>query len=248
MKKSDEVRHVLWYVLFLLSLISFTFVKIYLDNLIKVGEYLFLVAHQHTLATFTLKLDDSESYYKYFLLGRIYFVEGDSKNSIINYNKAILQNPKIKESYYGRGLAYGFSHQLYWDEAERDFKKYIELEQEEFDASGVRAYGAWAGYNDLAWMFFLQGNFQQAEETARAGLNISTNNPWLSNMLGSILVEQGKCAEGRKYLEQARLEAEELSVEEFGEAYSGDKKSFYEKGLNDMKKTIVYNQRLCGNG
>lgn len=212
------------------------------------GENLFLKFHNNNLAIIVLKIlhkDNNTDFKTFFLLGRIYFVEGELQESINNYIKAIELEPKYKESYYGRGLSYGFSGNKYLIQAQNDFEKYIELEEEEFRKSGRRAYGAWAGYNDLAWIHFLKGDFAAQEKTAREGLEISAYNPWLQNILGVALLAQKKCVEAKPHLESAKKLLDNTSVEKFGEAYSGDDQTFWKLGLEKMKKVIGENLEIC---
>ncbi len=64
-------------------------------------------------------------------------------------------------------------------------------------------------------------------------------------MLGAVLLEQGECKEAKEHLSNAKQHSESITAEEFGEAYSGDNKVFYQAGLNGMRKTIQDNLELC---
>ncbi len=240
------------YLIFLTILIGFTFFKFQVEILTKVGEKLFLSFHQNAAAIWVLEsalgrpqaaLQDRAKIH--FLLGRLYFVENQLFESINNFNQAIKLNPNVKEYYYGRGLSYGFSTPLFYPDAENDFRKYIEIENDEYFKNKVRAYGAWAGYNDLAWIFFLQGKYREMENISRVGLNISHNNPWLNNMLGTSLLAQKKCSEAMQFLETADVELQKITTKNFGEAYSGDSPDFWEVGKKQMESTIKENIELC---
>lgn len=218
----------------------------------EVGKEMFLGYHKNDPAIFFLNLSEKinrtenvPDYEIYFLLGRVLFVENRLKESIKNYSYAIEINPEHKESYYGRGLSYGFSSPIYLKDAENDFQKYIDLDNEEFKKSGHHAYGAWAGYNDLAWIYFLQGEFEKSVSTSKLGLEIAHDSPWLLNMLASSLISQNRCGEALPYLEKALTKSNQISVEEFGEAYSGDNRSLWSGGLANMQKTILENIELC---
>jgi tetratricopeptide (TPR) repeat protein len=238
------------YLIFLGSLISLSilysfFTSPHLRNFL--GEKVFLELHFPVLAAKILELgqNNNSDYRTFFLLGRIYFVEGRLLPSTNNYTKSLELNPDHKESYYGRGLSYGFRGDNYLIQAQNDFEKYIELEQKEFNESGRRAYGAWAGYNDLAWIHFLKGDFIRQEETARQGLELTSGNAWLQNMLGVALLAQKKCSEAKKHLDLAKILLANKTAEEFGEAYSGDDSRLWEQGKEAMKKTIEENSLLC---
>lgn len=232
---------------FLIVLTAYAFFH-FQNNLYNfLGEKLFLEFHQNQLAIKILEIPHRDDYYNHFLLGRIYFVENKLDKSIENYTKSIGLKPAFKESYYGRGLSYGFFGNIFLDEAENDFKKYTHIAEEEFLKTGRYGYGVWAGYNDLAWIHFLQGDFEKAEAVAKQGLKISSENPWLLNMLSVSLIEQGKCVEAYPIIQKAKNLADKMLTEEFGEAYTGDNKNWWSKGLEQMKKTINENLLICAN-
>jgi tetratricopeptide (TPR) repeat protein len=226
-------------------LIYFSFNTEFKNN---ISEKVFLEYNQNKLALrilYFLETNNNTNFYTYFLKGRIHFVEGEYYESIENYTKAIELNNSYKESYYGRGLNYGFVGGQFLPLAEEDFKKYIELDNILFEKTGYHAYGAWAGYNDLAWIYFLMNDFKKQEEVARKGISFSSSNPWLLNTLGVALLAQEKCTEAAPYLENAKKFINETSVKEFGEAYSGDKREFWSYGLESMKGVIVDNLETC---
>jgi tetratricopeptide (TPR) repeat protein len=238
-----------------LTVLILFFLYIYFNQAInfKIGEILFLNFNQNKIAIYFLEnfsLQDNNSnknfgFTNLYLLGRIYFVEGNLEKSADYYTKNILINPGHKESYYGRGLSYGFMGKYFINNAKADFSKYIELEQEEFSRTGRHAYGAWAGYNDLAWIYFLEGDFKKSEEVARDAIEFSLNNPWLLNTLGASLASQNKCDEAPMYLKMAEESINQVTIEEFGQAYSGDSKSIWPLGKEQLKNSILENQKIC---
>lgn len=229
--------------LFLLAIILSMFFYIFftLTNFVNnFSEKLFINYHYRNIPIFLLEnlKKENKDYYTYFLLGRIYFVKGHLEKSINAYTKSIDLKNDFAKSYYGRGLSYGFYDDKYLRHSESDFKKYLELEDR-------NAYGLWAGYNDLAWVYFLTGEFHQSENTARQGLEISKNNPWLLNMLATAQIEQNNCKDAVANLLQAQNFAEKLTPTQFGEAYSGDNKIWWASGLEQMQETIEHNLQIC---
>jgi len=213
------------------------------------GETLFLKFNNTELATICLQLvpDTQKNFYTFFLLGRIYFVQNELDNSVVAYNQSIILNPKFAQTFYGRGLSYGFMGENFLFSAQKDFEKYIKLDEEEFQESRRRAYGAWAGYNDLAWTLFMQGKFQEAESVALQALEFSPENPWLLNTLSVALIEQGKCRQAYPIIQKAENLLVNLEPEKFGEAYSGDHRKWWFTGLEQMKQTVHDNLLLCAN-
>lgn len=210
----------------------------------QIGKYLFLHLHLNRPAILVLE-NSKKDWQTHFLLGRIYFVEGKLMDSVNAYIESIELNPNHKESYYGRGLSYGFMGHKFLTQAENDFEKYIELDEEDFKRTGLHAYGAWAGYNDLAWIHFLKGDFEQQELITRAGLEISSQNPWLLNSLGVALLAQNKCGQAKEYFNSSEKLLNDINVKQFGEAYSGDSQHFWETGLENMRGVIGENLQKC---
>ena len=247
MTKISTTQKIYGYFLFVLILCFLTFFRFQTEILNFAGEKMFLQFHKNDYAIKILEYlpEKKRDFQTYFLLGRLYFVTNNLPDSIQNYSKSIAINPDFKENYYGRGLAFGFASPVFYSDAEDNFKKYIEIDNQNFIETGKHAYGAWAGYNDLAWIYFMEGNFDDSINTAEAGLKIGYNSPWLLNMLGTSLLAQQKCGEAKKYLDQAKKEMEKISVGQFGEAYSGDSPDFWIQGKEQMQKTINENLQLC---
>jgi tetratricopeptide (TPR) repeat protein len=226
------------------------FVKYQIEILNYIGKKVFLNYHNNKLSQNVFELASSlhgqpkAKAETYFHLGRVLFVEGELAKSILNYNKAIELNPTIKEYYYGRGLSYGFFSESFFDQAESDFKKYINMDNAEYKTIGSHAYGAWAGYNDLAWIYFLKGDFHKSEQIARQGLEVAQSS-WLYNMLGISLINQKECKQGLIYLNMAGQSLTNISTKEFGEAYSGDSPNYWEKSQQEMLNVIKENIKVC---
>ena len=68
----------------------------------------------------------------FFEIGNYLSISGDFKNAIISYDSAIVSNPKYKEAYYFRGMAYQELEEF--DSAINDFNKSIELDSDYLDA------------------------------------------------------------------------------------------------------------------
>lgn len=228
-------------IVILLILIS---TAVYSTNILeKIGKYFFLEIHNVPLARFSLEQSayiNNKNPETYFLLGRIYFVQGDLKKSVEAYSQAKNIYPDNEQIYYGLGLTYGYMNDL--NSAAKNFQKYLDIIEDKKLTGEYKQYpsGHWAGYNDLAWIYFLQGDYKKAEEVTKVALN-KYNNPWLLNMMGSILLNQGRNREAKVYFERAKEYAKNLTWEDFGEAYSGDNKDWQEKGFSNMKQIIDEN-------
>ena len=114
----------------------------------------------------------------HYQLARIYFINSNFSSALAEINTEISLFPDFKRSYYVRGLIYGYTNKL--DKAVDDFKIFLEWKSE-----------SWAGHNDLAWVYFMKGDYKNSAATARDGLRYNPGNVWLNNSLGVALLNDG---------------------------------------------------------
>ena len=177
---------------------------------------------------------DTEETFARYQLSRIYFVNGKLQDALREADAAVALAPDFGRAYYMRGLINGFSNKL--DEAEADFKKILEL--------GELEQGVWAVYNDLSWIQFQKGNYANVEETARQGLELYPQNPWLLNSLGLALFNMDKKKEAKAIFKEAFQKAQELTVEDVRRAYPGNNPSETEKKRQAIIDQIRFNLTL----
>jgi len=178
-----------------------------------------------------LDLGYPEPAYLYFGLSRAYFFEGRYNKAIEAINETLRLDPSIKNVYYMRGLIYGYKNSL--PEAERDFAKFIELKPE-----------SWAGANDLAWIYFRQGRFEDVQKVAEEALSYNSENPWLHNSLGVALLNLGKKEEARAAFEKALAAFRDMTSEEWGMAYPGNDARYHAQGLASTIRSVEKNLSL----
>lgn len=167
----------------------------------------------------------------HYQLARIYFVRGDFYPAEIEIHKELELYPDFGRSYYVRGLIYGYSGRL--PEAEADFEAFLEWKPE-----------SWAGNNDLAWIYFQEGKYAEARDTARAGLKIAPDNPWLLNSLGVALLNLRDEKGAKEAFIKALAVIGSMSEKDWGNAYPGNNPSIYGDGLDAMKASIERNLAL----
>lgn len=207
------------------------------------GKNLFLVSHNNQAALTNLEraveLDPTNAQ-AWFLLGRVNFVLSNLNKSVIDFQKVIELDPKDEQAHYGLGLAYGYQNDLAL--AAKGFQDYLKIIEDKKSSGEYQNYppGHWAGYNDLAWIYFLQGNFKEAETVTTEALS-KYNNPWLLNMMGAVLLNQDMKEEAQVYFQRAKEYSQNITAEDFGEAYTGDNKEWHEKGFANMKQIIEQN-------
>jgi len=170
-------------------------------------------------------------------LANVLFIQGKPKEALVHIDKEIAKNPDFGRAYYLRGLIYGFTKNL--DEAERDFKTILELQESSNKAQNLGE-GGWAVYNDLAWIQFQKGNYADVEKTAREGLTQYPDNPWLLNDLGLALLNLGKKGEAKAVFEKALVQAEKFTTQDVIKAYPGNDPA----QASDRRLSIITNIRF----
>ncbi len=191
-------------------------------------------------------LNKSEKYYKkalaidsslkrlHYQMARLYFIKNEFSLARNEINKEIELYPDFKRSYYVRGLINGYDNKL--GDAESDFIEFLEWKKD-----------SWAGYNDLAWVYFRMGDYKKVLATADSGLKYYPDSVWLLNSKGVALINLGQKNEARNVLIKALSIAESMNVDEWGVAYPGNDPEIYGDGLSAMKESIKGNLGLIDN-
>jgi Tfp pilus assembly protein PilF len=164
-----------------------------------------------------LRYENSTNEPIYYQIGRVHFIRGDLDAALKAFNEQIAQNPSYMKSYYMRGLTYGYQNNF--TSAADDFKTFLISKPE-----------SWAAHNDLVWILFRAGEYDSAEQYARKGLVFAPGNPWLSNALGGILINQKRFAEAIAPLTTARDGFTAMTAEDWGNAYPGNDPRVYGEG------------------
>lgn len=172
-----------------------------------------------------------------YQLGRVYFIKGDFSAAWFYIDKEIKYYPDFAKSYYMRGLIFGYVNHL--EAAEKDFLEFLKKKP-----------NSWAGYNDLAWVYFKQGDFASMEYSARQGLEYSKMNPWLLNALGLAVFNQSRAEEAKSYFASSILRFEQIGKSGWGKAYPGNNPNDYHNGfettLDVVRKNLINASK--GNG
>lgn len=190
-------------------------------------------------------LSKSEEYYKkallindslkslHYQMARVYFIKNELSSARYEIDKELELHPDFKRSYYVRGLINGYDDKL--KEAENDFVEFLKWNKE-----------SWAGYNDLAWIYFRMGDYKKVLATADNGLKYYPDSVWLLNSKGVALLNLGQKKEAKTVLIKALYIAENMDVGEWGIAYPGNNPEIYGEGLKAMRESIKRNIELIG--
>lgn len=176
----------------------------------------------------------------WYQLSRIDFIEGEFDASLEKLQRQQeLFGEQIPNIYYMRGLVYGYKAKETndpndWHEGEIAFERFIEL----------TPLAPWPRV-DLAWLYFLQGKYEQMKPVLEEGLTFRPTNPWLLNMYGlALLNTQDKEGAYVQFL-KAWNEAEKLTEEDWGKAYPGNNPEAWGQGLADFRLVISKNIELA---
>ena len=172
-----------------------------------------------------LRQDFLEAHYQ---LGRVYFVQGRFYSALIETETVLRINPEFKKAYYMHGLISGYTNN--YDQAIWGFSEFIKR-----DAFN------WAGYNDLAWIYFRKGDYEKTRDIAKEGLKQAETNPWLHNIYGTALLNLGETQAAKEAFLVAIDETEKLTPQQWGGSYPGNDPRVYEQGLSEMKAAIQHN-------
>lgn len=162
-------------------------------------------------------------------LARIDFLRGDFDAALEKINKQIaLHDDTLMSSHYIRGLIHGYRKEF--AEAEADFKTFLAWDPEN-----------WAALNDLAWVYFAQGKFLEAQNMAERGLGVDPVNPWLLMMRGMSRFNLGDVAGAANDLVRAQREAASLTTRGWTRAYPGNDPRVAANGVLSMRAAITAN-------
>lgn len=163
-----------------------------------------------------------------FQLGRIAFIQGDFNKALDLLNLQLETYPDKQRAHYIKGLVYMYTQE--YPKAQESFKKFVEAHPDE-----------WAGYNDLAWAYFKEGEYEKMKEIALLGLERAPHNLWLNNMAGVALWNLGELGRAEGYLARAETLVSSMTPQEWGGAYPGNDPATYATSLALMRTNVAEN-------
>lgn len=163
---------------------------------------------------------------------RIAFLRGDFSLALYRINRQIeIHGDSFMASYYIRGLIYGYAKNYVM--AEKDFLKFLEWSPNN-----------WAANNDLAWIYFVQGKFKEAEERSATSLQKDPFNPWLLTMHAMSAYNLGDVETAKRELSLAKDTASGLEERDWIKAYPGNDPKIAKEGLAEFRRAIDQNSEL----
>ncbi len=186
---------------------------------VTLAQYLFTYA--------SYPLIGSAEPYAHHQLSRSYFIQGKLDRALREAEKEIEVYPDHWNTYYIIGLTLGYMNRE--REAIDSFGKFIEHKPE-----------SWAARNDRAWLQFRIGDIDGALATIEP-VSSFTENPWVQNTYGTLLLNRGKVVEARQALQNAKNIADDMDEASWGKAYPGNDPRIYDTGLDAMRTSIEKN-------
>lgn len=177
---------------------------------------------------------DDKSWIAHYQLARIYFIKNDLKTALAEIDKALAVDPKNKRAYYVRGLVDGYAKN--YKASQDDFQKYVDYYQKE-----------WAGYNDLAWAYYQDKEYQKAVDIALKGLEVAPDNPWLLNGLGVSYDALGEKEKGKAVLDKVATLAKDMKADDWKKAYPGNNPETAQWDLAHFRVDVSANLNLASN-
>ncbi len=169
--------------------------------------------------------------YAHYELGRIYFIHGNFSSALAEMDMELGAYPDHAKAHYMKGLIYGYR------------KQYIQAEHE-FIAFNAAVPRQWAGYNDLAWVYFSEGAYADSARAAQQGLAVVPGNPWLQNSYAVAELNLGKYKEAELYFTKSYDAFMAMSEEEWGRSYPGNDPAQYASGLEQIRTAVAHNLTL----
>jgi Flp pilus assembly protein TadD len=166
-----------------------------------------------------------------YQLSRVNFIKGDQDTAVKYADKELELHPDNCRTNYVRGLAYAYDDKL--NSAIENFKRF-----------NTCFPGSWAGHNDLAWLYFRQGDYESARRTIEEVVAKFPTNPWIQNSYGVALMNTGDLKTAVYAFAAADRSARAMTEADWGKAYPGNDAKIYGEGLEAMRKTISENMSL----
>ncbi len=168
--------------------------------------------------------------YAHYQLSRTNFIKGNLVVAIEEAEKELEIYPDHIRTYYILGLTYGYMNQE---------KKAIEAFGTFIESNPI----SWAARNDKAWLEFRIGDIDAGLQTIQPVAH-NTNNPWVQNTYGTLLMNKKRYEEAKVAYLYAKKASDQLSEKSWGKAYPGNDPRIYGIGLSAMKLSIESNIQL----
>ncbi|MFA7319314.1 MAG: tetratricopeptide repeat protein [Parcubacteria group bacterium] len=172
----------------------------------------------------------------YYQLSRIHLVGNELDLARNEIDRSLAINPQNQRAFYIRGLINAYDKK--YDDAISDFQKFV-----------AWAPAEWAGYNDLAWVYSLNKDFENTKNIAQVGLDkTGDRNPWLLDNLGVAYINLGESKKAEEIFAKVKDISGDMTAEEWAMAYPGNDPSLADMTLGKFKTDVDTNSQLALGG
>lgn len=214
------------------------------------------------VATPTLSAAEHNALAREYLTGENYNID----QAITHYEAAVAADPQNKEALYALARGYYISQDYdaafraiaayrdqYPDDARIDYVAglanayagHLDASAAAFNTFIDSGLATWPTYLDLAWVYFKQGEFAQAQEQLEYAEESFGSNAWLSTSLGAVHVAQGESEAAENALENALDQIDKLTYEDWRANYTMNNPAEVEKEIAQMRSVAEFNLALA---
>jgi|GEM_PF-6394521 len=164
--------------------------------------------------------------------GRIAFLYKDYEQSLWYLEKfqTLADRPRPRAMYL-KGVVQGFAGDT--EAALVSLKEYYAIDQE-----------SWYIYNNLAWVYFQLGQFNDMNEISATGVALHPENAWLLMNRSLALYNLGEVEQAKKYINRSYNEAIKLTEANWSATYPGNDPLIAQMGLDELLSIVEANKNL----
>jgi len=210
------------------------------DHLISKGNYYFNNGaydpkKSERYFSWALRLDPAADA-AYYQLARIHLVGSSFDLARSEIDRSLAINPQNQRAFYIRGLIDAYDKK--YADSISDFQKFVAWAPTE-----------WAGYNDLAWVYSLNKDFENTKKIAQEGLDKTDDqNPWLLDNLGVAYVNLGEPEKAQEIFAKVKDISNGMTIKDWARAYPGNDPSSYDSALAKFRTDVDSNSQLALGG
>jgi len=164
--------------------------------------------------------------------GRIAFLRSEYEKSLEYLQIYQDMTPEVKpKALYLQGVVQGFAGRP--NVALQTLKTYYEYDNT-----------SWYIYNNLAWVYFQLGQFDDMNIISATGLEMHPDNPWLLMNRSLALYNLGKVEQAKTFINQSYEQAVQLSQSDWSTTYPGNDPAIASMGLTEFLSVVEANRSL----
>jgi Tfp pilus assembly protein PilF len=164
--------------------------------------------------------------------GRIAFLQRDYEQALIYLDtfQAVADRPRPRAIYL-QGVILGFLGRL--EAALERLRAFYEIDSD-----------SWYIYNNLAWVYFQLGQFDDMNIISATGLEMHPDNPWLLMNRSLALYNLGQTEPAKTFINQSYEQAARLSKVDWSTTYPGNDPAVASMGLAEFLTVVAANRNL----